>query len=148
MSKNSNNPGARLDESGGRTLKVGDRVRFTMLYGTPTCLTATYSGLECVVLTEKSRYNEHVVMFDDGHELDAGVPELTPLRGAGRRDMTDRAAETFSRDAVLTIQQVASALGVSVRTVERADLPTVYLGKRTRRFIWGDVLDALKGRAA
>lgn len=55
---------------------------------------------------------------------------------------------TFPRDAVLTIEQVALGLGASVRTVERMDLPTVYLGKRARRFIWGQVLDALAGRAA
>lgn len=57
-------------------------------------------------------------------------------------------AVTYPRDAVLTIRQVAGALGVSTRTIERIDLPTVYLGKRTRRFIWGQVLDALAGRAA
>lgn len=55
---------------------------------------------------------------------------------------------TYPRDAVLTIRQVAEALGVSTRTVERIDLPTIYLGKRTKRFIWGQVLDALAGKAA
>ncbi len=55
---------------------------------------------------------------------------------------------TFPREAVLTIEQVAAGLGVSTRTVERADLPTIYLGTRTRRFLWGQVLDALAERAA
>lgn len=55
---------------------------------------------------------------------------------------------TYPRDAVLTIRQVADALGVSTRTVERIDLPTIYLGRRTKRFIWGQVLDALAGKAA
>lgn len=55
---------------------------------------------------------------------------------------------TFPRDSVLTVRDVAQALGVSVRTIERMDLPTIYLGKRTRRFLWGQVLDALAGRAA
>ena len=55
---------------------------------------------------------------------------------------------TYPRDAVLTVKQLAEALGVSVRTVERMDIPTIYLGKRTRRFIWGQVLDALAGKAA
>jgi hypothetical protein len=52
---------------------------------------------------------------------------------------------TYPRDAVLTIRQVAEALGVSTRTIERIDLPT---RKRTKRFIWGQVLDALAGKAA
>jgi len=62
----------------------------------------------------------------------------------------DRTPEpvTFPREAVLTIQEVAAALRVSVRTVERSDLPTVYLGGRPRRFVWGQVLDVLAERAA
>lgn len=52
------------------------------------------------------------------------------------------------RDAVLTAQQLAAALQVSVRTIERMDLPAVYFGRRTRRYIWGQVLDVLKERAA
>lgn len=55
---------------------------------------------------------------------------------------------TYPRDAVLTVKQLAEALGVSVRTVERMDVPTIYIGKRTRRFIWGQVLDVLAQRAA
>jgi hypothetical protein len=55
---------------------------------------------------------------------------------------------TYPRDAVLTIEQVAAGLGVSVRTVERSDLPTVYLGSKTRRYLWGQVLDVLRERAA
>jgi hypothetical protein len=55
---------------------------------------------------------------------------------------------TYPRDAVLSIEQLAAGLNVSVRTIERMDLPTVYLGKRTKRFIWGQVLDALASRAA
>jgi hypothetical protein len=53
-----------------------------------------------------------------------------------------------SRESVLTIKEVAAALRVSVRTVERSDLPTVYLGGRTRRYVWGQVLDVLTSRAA
>lgn len=52
------------------------------------------------------------------------------------------------RDAVLTIDQLALALQTTVRQVERSDLPTVYLGKRQRRFLYGQVLDTLAGRAA
>ena len=54
---------------------------------------------------------------------------------------------TYPRDAVVTIHQVAVAIGVSVRTVERMDLPTIYCGRKTRRYVWGQILDALTGRA-
>lgn len=54
----------------------------------------------------------------------------------------------FPREAILTIEEVAQALRCSVDTVERADFKCVYLGNRTRRFIWGQVLDALAERAA
>lgn len=64
--------------------------------------------------------------------------------------MPDRSptSETPSRDAVLTIDELAAALKVSVSTIERADLPTVYFGARTKRFIYGQVLDILAKRAA
>lgn len=55
---------------------------------------------------------------------------------------------TPSRDAVLTVEELAAALKTSVRQLERMDLPTVYLGKRTKRFIYGQVLDVLAERAA
>ena len=51
-------------------------------------------------------------------------------------------------DAVLTIEQLAEALQTSTRQIEKSDLPTVYLGKRQRRYIYGQVLDALRSRAA
>ena len=54
---------------------------------------------------------------------------------------------TYPRDAVVTINQVAAAIGVSVRTVERMDLPTIYCGRKTRRYLWGRILDTLAGRA-
>jgi len=54
----------------------------------------------------------------------------------------------FPREAFLTIEEVAKALRVSVKTVTRADLPTVYLGRQTPRFIWGQVCDTLAERAA
>jgi hypothetical protein len=54
----------------------------------------------------------------------------------------------YSRDALLTIQEVAQALRCSVRTVERADLPTIYVGRHTRRFHWGTVIDTLVSKAA
>ena len=55
----------------------------------------------------------------------------------------------YSREALLTIEEVAQALRCSVRMVERCDLPTIYIGKgKLRRFCWGDVFDTLRGRAA
>jgi hypothetical protein len=51
----------------------------------------------------------------------------------------------YDRDAVLTVEQVAAGLQVSVRSVERADFPVHPIGRLTR-YIWGEVLDALAGR--
>jgi hypothetical protein len=53
---------------------------------------------------------------------------------------------TYPRDAVLTVSQVARGLGISVRSVERADLPTIYIG-RLRRYLWSRVLDTLSERS-
>lgn len=54
---------------------------------------------------------------------------------------------TYPRDAVLNEEQVAAALQISVDKVKQADLPTVYFG-RDKRFVWGQILDALIERAA
>jgi len=53
---------------------------------------------------------------------------------------------TYPRDAVLDVRQVALGLGVSVRSVERADLPTIYIG-RLKRYLWSKVLDTLSERS-
>ena len=53
----------------------------------------------------------------------------------------------YSREAMLTVDEVAKVLRISTRQVERLDLPTVYLG-RARRYIWGQVFEALASRAA
>lgn len=52
----------------------------------------------------------------------------------------------YSRDAVVTIDEVAAALRVSIHTVRRMDLPTVYAGRQPR-YIWGQLLDTLAERA-
>jgi hypothetical protein len=54
----------------------------------------------------------------------------------------------YSRDAVVDIAQLAAGLGVSVRTAERMDLPSFLVGKRSRRWLWGTVLEVLAERAA
>lgn len=56
-------------------------------------------------------------------------------------------SQTYALDAVLTGEQLAEALGCSVRTVRRSDLPACYVGKRTKRYVWGRVLEALAERA-
>ena len=55
-------------------------------------------------------------------------------------DLSGEPPVVYDRNAVLTIEQVARGLSISVRSVERADLPTVYIG-RLRRYVWGRVLD-------
>jgi hypothetical protein len=55
---------------------------------------------------------------------------------------------SYPREAVLDLEQLAAGLGVSVASAEKFDLPTVYLAPRIRRFVWGQVLDTLMGRAA
>ena len=54
---------------------------------------------------------------------------------------------TFPRDAVLEIEQVALALRVPVSRVAKMDLPTIYCGKKIRRYLWGQILDTLAERA-
>jgi hypothetical protein len=51
------------------------------------------------------------------------------------------------RTAVLTQEQLALALQISVRQVQRMNLPAADLGKQTVRYVWGDVLDELKKRS-
>jgi len=83
---------------------------------------------------------------------------MTPSLEQAIADARERASEakqlrpvvSFPPDAVLDVGHVAAALGVSPRTVERLDLPCIYLGAHIRRFLWADVLAALRarGRAA
>jgi hypothetical protein len=54
---------------------------------------------------------------------------------------------TYPRDAVVTIDEVAAALRVSIHTVRRMDLPTVYVGRQPR-YLWGQLLDHLAEIAA
>lgn len=61
--------------------------------------------------------------------------------------IVERETADFPREAILTIREVARGLGVSVRMVERMDVPTIYAGKTKRRYHWGQVLDHLKAQA-
>lgn len=53
----------------------------------------------------------------------------------------------YSETAVLDAKQVCEALQISLATLDRLDLPTVYLGKRSRRYVWRQVLKVLEERA-
>lgn len=54
----------------------------------------------------------------------------------------------YPPDAVLTVEQLARALQCSVRSVERMNLPCVYVGPRIKRYVWRRVLDTLAERSA
>lgn len=54
----------------------------------------------------------------------------------------------YPETAVLDKAQLAAALGISERQVERQDFPCVYLGTKCPRWVWGQVLEILKERAA
>ena len=47
----------------------------------------------------------------------------------------------FSRETILDADQCAEWLGISIDMLERADVPAVFLGNRTRRYVVGEVLD-------
>jgi len=55
---------------------------------------------------------------------------------------------TYPPEAVLDVDHVAAALGVSVSTVDRSDLPCFYLGAHKRRYLWGAVLKHLDKKSA
>jgi hypothetical protein len=57
----------------------------------------------------------------------------------------------WAPDDILTPDELAGRLKVSVSTIERMELPTVYCGrgkKRTRRYVWGQIVRTLEERAA
>lgn len=49
-------------------------------------------------------------------------------------------------EAVLEIKHVAEWLRMGVRSVEKLDIPCVFLGTRSKRYIGKDVLDYLEKR--
>lgn len=57
-------------------------------------------------------------------------------------------AVAHSPEAILNVEEVAQWLQVSVRTVERLDIPCVFLGHRTKRYLGKDVLKYLEVRKA
>jgi hypothetical protein len=59
-----------------------------------------------------------------------------------------RPVVAYPETAVLDKQQLAAALGISERQIDRLDLPCVYLGTQTPRWVWGQVLALLKENAS
>jgi hypothetical protein len=53
----------------------------------------------------------------------------------------------YPRDAVLNKTELAVALHTSPRMVGRMGLPCFYLGDRSPRYLWSQVLDDLAARA-
>jgi hypothetical protein len=51
----------------------------------------------------------------------------------------------YPDNAVLTIDQVAAGLQVSVRSAERLHLPVSPLGPQIRRYVWRQVVLHLEG---
>lgn len=51
--------------------------------------------------------------------------------------------ERYSRETVMNAEQCAEWLGVSVDTLERCNVPSAFLGSRTRLYIVGEVVDFL-----
>ncbi len=54
---------------------------------------------------------------------------------------------TYARETILTTEQVAEAMQISVRQVSRLNIPTIWCGPKCRRYRWGAVLDFLDARA-
>lgn len=69
------------------------------------------------------------------------VPE-EPVPAAAQPDQ-----RAYPPEAILTAEQVAAWLQVSVSQVQRMNLPAVPVGKRRYRYIAGQVLEELRRRA-
>ncbi len=65
---------------------------------------------------------------------------MRPLRATQRTPASDT-------DDVLTPQQLANRLKISVKTVRRRAYPSLDTGERERRYYWPDVLAFLRRRS-
>lgn len=54
--------------------------------------------------------------------------------------------KAYPDSAILTARQVAEWIGVSMRKFERMDVPCIYLGTKTRRYLAKDVIRWLEAR--
>lgn len=59
-----------------------------------------------------------------------------------------RQPKGYSPETVLTIEEVAEWLGVSIRTVERWPIKRITLTRSTRRYLAKHVLEYLEAKAA
>lgn len=50
-------------------------------------------------------------------------------------------------DAVLTAKELAAALKCSPRQIRRLNIPMFYVGNRSPRYVWGEVIAALNSQA-
>lgn len=89
-----------------------------------------------------------ILAYEEGRAVGlrlSGDASLANEAEAMLQRLQDKGAFEFrrtpSREDVLTITEVADRLQISKRAAERLHLPCFYLGARTRRFIWGAVLD-------
>lgn len=62
--------------------------------------------------------------------------------------LEQRIPKSYAPETVLTIEEVAAWLVVSVRTVERYPIKRVTLSRSTRRYLAKHVLEYLEGIAA
>lgn len=69
------------------------------------------------------------------------------MSAAEKKAPCRRPTAVYAETAVLDAEQLAAGLGVGVDRVEELNLPTIYLGDRTRRWVWRQVLAALEGKA-
>lgn len=68
------------------------------------------------------------------------------MSGVFRLAGTQPEPKAYPPETVLNIDQVAEWLQVSVRTVERLDIPFIFLGIRQKRYLGKDVLKFLEQR--
>lgn len=60
------------------------------------------------------------------------------------RPVNDQEPIGYSPETVLTIEEVARWLRVSVRQAERLKIPCFYLGERTRRYLGKTVIEYME----
>ncbi len=51
-----------------------------------------------------------------------------------------------SPDTILTVAEVAALLKIRPRQVQRLGIPCINLGRKTKRYLWADVLRVLDER--
>ena len=70
------------------------------------------------------------------------------MENTKRDRVVRRPSVVYAETTILDKGQVCEALGISERQLERLSLPTIYLGNRTPRYLWRQVLATLEEQAA